>query len=345
MDYPNCQLFGFTQSRIDEMLRLLELKERDSESAELLQSKVIQPNIAIIINDFYSYLQQHREYNEFITGNAELNQLKQTQALYLRTLGAGFRSPDYFEERLKIGVAHHHIGLPPRLYECAYAKLKEIITSHISNTFTGDIENTLRYFLNRIITLDMSLAMESYYQIRIGDLEESVEKLEKTRTVLRERSVTDTLTGAANRAAILGFINELLVGFEKNAKTFSVVMLDVNNLRQVNEQLGHMAGDLVLKNIIFQIKSKIRTSDKIGRYGGDEFLLAFQNADAAVASRKMTEINELLSHQTVSVRNKKICTQLSYGITEVRAGDDLPAILSRVDKVLTSSKSKLQATG
>ncbi len=343
MDYPNCQMFGFNQSRIDEMLALLELNRHDNEAADTLQSRVIIPNIETIVDEFYFYLQQHQEFSEYFNAGEQLARLKQTQEAYLRSLGVGFCGPDYFEERLKIGIAHHRIGMPPRLYECAYAKLKGIITHRIYTSFSGAEENTLRYFLDRIITLDMSLALESYYQISIGNLEQSIDRLEKSKNVLHERSVTDTLTGAANRAAILGFINELLIDFEKEEKPFAIVMFDVDNLREVNFNLGHMAGDLVLKNIIYQVKSRIRSSDKIGRYGGDEFLLVFQNTSADKANKMMGDINEQLMGQSVSVRNKKIITQLSYGVSMAQKGDGLPDILLRVDKALTEASNRLKA--
>lgn len=171
MDYPNCQIFGFNQSHIDEMLKLLELNGHDNVTADTLQNKVIKPNNEVIIDEFYFYLQQHQEFSEYFSPGEQLSELKKTQQAYLHTLGVDFRSPDYFEERLKIGVTHQRIGMPPRLYECAYSKLKEIITHRISTEFDGAEENTLRHFLNRIIALDMSLALESYYQVRIGSLE------------------------------------------------------------------------------------------------------------------------------------------------------------------------------
>lgn len=90
MDYPNCQMFGFNQSRIDEILKLLELNRRDNETANILQSKIITPNIETIVDEFHFYLQQHQEFSEYFNAGEQLARLKQAQAAYLRSLGVGF---------------------------------------------------------------------------------------------------------------------------------------------------------------------------------------------------------------------------------------------------------------
>ena len=334
MDYPTCQKCNFTQNRINEMLELLELSERDHAIAEVLQTKVITPNLEIIIEAFYVYLQSHREYKEYFKPGEQLLRMAQSQENYLRTLGVNFQSPDYFENRLRIGVIHSQIGLPPRLYECAYAKLRDLIVDNIPDELDKENVEKIRNFMNRIITLDISLALESYYQISMGNLEASIDKLEKNKDILQERSNKDTLTGAANRAAILGLINDLLGKFKNDGMTFSVVMCDVNGMRAVNEKLGHMAGDLVLKKIVALVKSRIRATDYIGRYGGDEFLLVFPSMDEDKATKMMTDINSMLVEQDILIRGTKVNHSINFGVTCVREGDELPNLLMRVDKAL-----------
>ena len=334
MEYPTCQQCNFTQNRIDEMLELLELKERDHAIAEVLQTKVILPNLEIIIEAFYVYLQKHREYKEYFKDGEQFLRMAQSQENYLRTLGVNFQSPDYFENRLRIGVIHSQISLPPRLYECAYAKLRDLIIDNIPDELEKVNLNNIRYFLNKIITLDTALALESYYQISIGNLETSIVELEKNKDILQGRSNKDTLTGAANRATILALINNMLGKFENDGMIFSIVMCDVNDMHVVNEKLGHMAGDLVLKKIVELIRSRIRATDYMGRFGGDEFLIVFPSMDEDKASKMMNDINAVLLKQEMIIRGTKIKHSINFGVTSVKTGDELPDLLTRADKDL-----------
>lgn len=319
------------------MLELLELSERDHEAAEVLQTKVITPGLENIIEAFYVYLQSHREYKEYFSPGEQLLRMAQSQENYLRTLAVNFQSPDYFEDRLRIGVIHSQIGLPPRLYECAYAKLRDLIVDNIPDEMEKESVEKIRQLMNKIITLDIALALESYYQISIGNLEASIDKLEKNNDALQERSNKDTLTGTANRAAILSLVNELLAKFKNDGSIFSIVMCDVDGMREVNAKLGHMAGDLLLKKVVEMIQSKLRATDKIGRYGGNEFLIILQNKDEDSAIKLMTDISTMLSEQDISIRGTKVNNRISYGVTSVSEGDELPNLLMRVDQALLKS--------
>ena len=346
MGHPLCQQCGITQTRIDEMLSLLELGERDHNIAGVLQSRVIIPNLEQIIESFYIYLQTHREYAEYFLPGEQLIRMAQTQQNYLRSLGVNFLSPDYFEGRLKIGIIHNRIGLPPRLYECAYSKLRELISDFIPDDAEHELRCALSRFLNRIITLDISLALESYYQVNIGNLQASIDALEKSNDMLLARSQTDTLTGVSNRAAILNSAKDCIENFTTKGKTFTIVMCDVDNLRLVNDRLGHMAGDLVLKHVVKLILSRIRSGDMIGRYGGDEFLILLQETGADRANKIMMEIVSLLADSNMVIRDNKVKHTISFGITTVKSGDDLPGLLMRVDQSLATAKHRLkQATG
>ena len=183
----------------------------------------------------------------------------------------------------------------------------------------------------------MALALESYYQISIGNLEASIDKLEKNNDALQEKSNKDTLTGAANRAAIRGLVNELLAKFKNDVSVFSIVMCDVDGMSEVNAKLGHMAGDLLLKNVVEMIQSKLRATDTIGRYGGNEFLIVLQNMDEDSAAKKMADISTILAEQDASIRGTKVNNRISYGVTSVSEGDELPNLLMRVDKALLKS--------
>lgn len=338
MSYPNCMLFGYDQSRIDEMLRLLEISERDIDTAYSLHSDVIDPNLEAIIGSFYDYLQAHPEFQAFFKPGEQLTRMAQTQEAYLLSLGINFHSPDYFENRLQIGVTHNRIGLPPRLYECAYVKLKHLIVDQISDEIAEDEQRKIHDFLNRIIALDISLALESYYQVQVDNLQGSLDELRESKEQLQQRSLIDALTGANTRAAVLSVINKLVRQYQSDGSIFSVVMCDVDDLGSVNDRLGHMAGDLILKKLVEQIKSRIRNKDMIGRYGGDEFLIVLRDTGENDAGKIMQNINEHLINQALKVGDTELNLHMSYGVTNIQENDTLPGLLQRVDQDLLQAK-------
>jgi len=340
MDYQNCMLYGYDQSRIDETLRLLELTERDNDIAYKMQTQVISPHIDKIIEEFYTYLQIHSEYLAFFEPGEQLSRMAETQDAYLRSLGVNFHSPDYFENRLQIGVTHNKIGFPPRLYESAYAKLKQLIIEHVPDSIEEDEQVKIKSFLNRIITLDVCLALESYYQIQLEHMQTSLDELRKSKEQLQQRSLIDALTGSNTRAAVLGVITKLLKHYQSSGTVFSIIMCDVDDLGKVNDKLGHMAGDLVLKKLVEQIKSHIRSHDTIGRYGGDEFLIVLEDTNEQNATKVMVNIADRLAKTDVKVGDMNLKIQLSYGLISAQENDTLPTLIQRVDQALLKSKVK-----
>jgi diguanylate cyclase (GGDEF)-like protein len=339
MKYPNCQQFGFTQSRIDEMLALLEFSEKDHDIAEMLHQSVMRSKLDNIVESFYEYLQQHREYTEYFKEGEQLTGMVESQTNYLKTLGVNYHSPDYFESRLQIGVIHNKIGLPPRLYECAYTKLKELITGFLPEMMEENLKIKIIRFLNRIISLDMALALEGFYQTSESYLKLSIEKLEENKVNLETRLHQDTLTGAVERGAILAAISNLLKQYKSGSSKFCIVLCDINNLKNVNQQLGHLAGDLVLKKYIELIQSRLRSQDKLGRYGGAMFMLLLPDTDADGAKRVIANISSYLQQQDVFIRNQKIKLAISYGVSEAQPDDDFQKLLLRLDKSFAENKA------
>ncbi len=91
--------------------------------------------------------------------------------------------------------------------------------------------------------------------------------------LLREQALLDGLTGAHNRHAMDGIVAEELDRARRHGHDVSFVMLDVDELKSINDRLGHAEGDRVLETLVAVLRKSLRTIDKVIRYGGDEFLL------------------------------------------------------------------------
>lgn len=127
----------------------------------------------------------------------------------------------------------------------------------------------------------------------------------------RRYGMYDPLTGLLNRAYGIKKIEELFIEYKRNKELFSVVFIDVNSLKKINDTMGHSYGDLVLQKIADCIKSSIRQNDYAIRWGGDEFLVLLKNVDYYNAEKILKKIDGKV---TVASNGK---FSVSYGLETI----------------------------
>lgn len=163
---------------------------------------------------------------------------------------------------------------------------------------------------------------------------------------LKERVDTDALTGAASRVTMEMRIDEAVARASKGSglSAFSVMILDIDDFKQVNDSHGHNAGDQVLKETVELVTQQIRDQDIIGRWGGDEFIIIVYNLSSAslkmVCSRIIDRIAQKAAH------DPRMST-VSIGYTSYLPGDDAKSLIKRADEQLYKAKrsGKNQAIG
>ncbi len=154
----------------------------------------------------------------------------------------------------------------------------------------------------------------------------------KQSDLLAER---DSLTGALTRRAMLNSLKKSL----KGNKTSSIALLDVDNFKKINDRYGHAVGDEVLTTITQIIKNRIRKSDKLCRYGGEEFLIYFSDTDEKSAKRILDELNVALSRQKHwNGTDEKFCVSFSSGLLDVNGETNLDRIIKACDDLLYKAK-------
>lgn len=125
---------------------------------------------------------------------------------------------------------------------------------------------------------------------------------------LSNLAYTDELTGTYNRRYCNEIINDLI----HNKQNFSLVLIDLDNLKHVNDTFGHVTGDEYILMVIQAIKNNIRNYDVLCRIGGDEFVVIFKNCSEEIAVKKMNKV-----HDSILQIKKDYILSISYGITFV----------------------------
>jgi two-component system cell cycle response regulator len=132
---------------------------------------------------------------------------------------------------------------------------------------------------------------------------------------LKFAATHDFLTSLLNRAEILASLKRELSRNERKGTPTAIILGDLDHFKQVNDSLGHAAGDGVLKEVAQRMQSDLRAYDLAGRYGGEEFLLVLPNCDLATATRRADEIRGLISKHSIVTTFARVHVTISMGIT------------------------------
>ena len=155
-------------------------------------------------------------------------------------------------------------------------------------------------------------------------------------------SMTDKLSGAFNRQAFDKHINTLVEKMSMRWSSFSVIMIDIDNFKKINDTYGHLVGDRVIIATVQKCKSILRKNDFIARYGGEEFIIILNGSSLKIAQRKGNDICKVISLTDFMVdkqtSNNSLSFTVSIGVSTFRDGDTVLSIVDRADKALYKAK-------
>jgi len=164
-------------------------------------------------------------------------------------------------------------------------------------------------------------------------------EIEELNRQLEKEATIDVLTGLLNRRAI----NRILE-FEKSKtyrsqSNFTVLIIDINSFKKINDTYGHLAGDDVLINFSRNLKSILRRQDVVSRWGGDEFLVLLPETNENQARTVVAKINDEVKNWTVKYREKNINYSISIGVSEYLKEEEIDDLIKRGDKDLYKEKA------
>lgn len=179
---------------------------------------------------------------------------------------------------------------------------------------------------------------ELRYRLKIGQ-----RIIELEQRILRLAS-TDYLTGLLNRRAFMEGLNAEVNRIKRNKENLSLIILDIDHFKKVNDQFGHQAGDLVLQEVARCLSRACRPYDYIGRYGGEEFIICLPEANGAESIQVAERIRQAIAGQKILIPElmQYVSVTASFGIAELSYAqeENLDALINRADSSLYQAKQE-----
>jgi len=175
------------------------------------------------------------------------------------------------------------------------------------------------------------------------DMEECLVKIERhleRRKLFTEYLLVDELTGAYNRKYLTEVYKQQQTNYIRNKEAYCIAMIDLDHFKKVNDTYGHLMGDEVLQRFVKHVKSNIRTTDQLFRYGGEEFVLHLPRTNAEEAQTTLNRILSSFGKESFHINNQTFFVTFSAGIVEVSSESTLENILNQADRALYTAKEK-----
>jgi len=210
----------------------------------------------------------------------------------------------------------------------------------------GADDGTYSFFLNQsvrgLVGIVLLFAVYLVYQqvqlsrIRrqVAEQVTSLAKVENLATEVYKLAALDQLTGLYNRRSGEQRLAQEISRAERHQRALTLLLLDLDGLKQVNDKCGHAAGDLMLKTFAERVQKAIRGSDMAARIGGDEFMVVLPEC-------KVEEVRHVLSRLdglSVEVSGERVPCRFSRGWTDFRTGDTCHDLMNRADALLYENK-------
>ena len=173
---------------------------------------------------------------------------------------------------------------------------------------------------------------------KASDLTQRVNALEGELHRLSGEVSTDQLTQVANRRGLLRDFEIARSRADRHGETLAMGLLDIDNFKRLNDELGHNAGDEALRTLAALVKKSLRPSDTVARYGGEEFVVLLPDTPVADAQTILTRLQRTLSGGLFMHEQKNVMVTFSAGVTAYRKAERIEDTLERADQALFEAK-------
>lgn len=190
--------------------------------------------------------------------------------------------------------------------------------------------------------MDVTLEVKRNDELGIvsGMFNEMVVRLRQNKQELEQLAVTDALTKLANRKRIMTDLSTHIGNYRRYGNEFSLLMIDIDNFKMINDTHGHLVGDAILVQVAQIFTNTLRTMDVAGRYGGEEFLVILGQTDIRNAMSTAERIRRAIDNHTFSYQNIELHITISVGVTAIGGLEETDNnLIARADNALYEAKA------
>jgi diguanylate cyclase (GGDEF)-like protein len=172
-------------------------------------------------------------------------------------------------------------------------------------------------------------------------LRQTLQELQAALAQVEALSRTDSLTGMLNRYRFMEIVQQEFDRAVRSGTPFSLLLLDLDHFKRVNDTYGHLVGDLVLKEISHQLQAEVRSVDAVGRFGGEEFVVVLPSMELADAEAIAQHICQHIASLVITIPTGTLQVTVSIGIAGYTPEDQtVEQVINRADQGLYAAKAQ-----
>lgn len=192
--------------------------------------------------------------------------------------------------------------------------------------------------VDRQMLADLAVLIER--ELQLGSMGAMQFELERTNKSLRRKSLIDPLVGTWNRGAIMRVVTIDAIRCEKAGVPLSLIVVDLDHFKQINDTHGHPAGDEVLIKVASRLRSCMRPREALGRYGGEEFLIVLPGASGVTAAAVAERMRQAIAMHPEAVGDATLNVTISAGVasTDLFPKATMEELIHRADTALYAAK-------
>jgi diguanylate cyclase (GGDEF)-like protein len=199
------------------------------------------------------------------------------------------------------------------------------------------------YIVKPFNTYELLARVRTHLELRYAQnkLQKMLEEQKELVKKLERLANTDSLTGVWNRRYLLNLAEQETERCRRYNRPLSVLIIDIDHFKNVNDTYGHAVGDEVLMMMTETAMNYLRNVDVLGRFGGEEFVALLPETDSKSALITAERIRENIEQITIAVDGKLVSITVSIGVSSYQKGDaNIDALMKRADKALYKAKNQ-----
>ena len=193
---------------------------------------------------------------------------------------------------------------------------------------------------------EMTPAVQAAIRALLGEMDELKAEVSRLKARLDEAeglADRDPLTPLLNRRAFLRELGRARGFARRHGFPLSLVYFDLDGFKDLNDRLGHAAGDAALRTVAERLAANVRESDIVGRMGGDEFAAVLMSADQAAAEGRAAMLAQAIEQDLGLAGDSSARLRVSYGVREIGGDQDAEAAIAQADAAMFNAKRSRRA--